>query len=79
MASFALFFLFIGIEVLLNQNLEKINTYELQFFVFVDFALWVIFFVIAYADGTIWASTWPSTRIVGANVFRSACAASYSV
>lgn len=79
MASFALFFLFIGIEVLLNQNLEKINTHELQFFVFADFALWVIFFVIAYADGTIWASTWPSTRIVGANVVSLMRAASYFV
>lgn len=79
MASFALFFLFIGIEVLLNQNLEKINTYELQFFVFVDFALWVIFFVIAYADGTIWASTWPSTRIVGTNEFTLLYTTSYFV
>ena len=66
MAAFALFFLFIGVETLLNQHLERLNaSNELKFFVFVDFALWVIFFVIGYADGTIWAATWPSTRIVG--------------
>lgn len=66
MAAFALFFLFIGVETLLNQHLERLTaSNELKFFVFVDFALWVIFFVIGYVDGTIWAATWPSTRIVG--------------
>ena len=66
-AAFSLFFLFIGVETLLNQNLERLfATNELKLFVFVDFALWIIFFVIGYVDGTIWSATWPSTRVVGA-------------
>lgn len=66
-AAFCLFFLFIGVETLLNQHLERLDANnEIKFFVFVDFALWVIFWVIGYIDGTIWASTWPASRVLGA-------------